>query len=101
GDPAAASWDLRPGDLPCRKAWRAFVASVASGWSGGLRERAKRLDPEHFAVELENAQASRQDLAELWREFGDAVVADAHRHHRTEIWSDAAIVIAVDDADMN
>lgn len=86
---------------PSRRQWESFLQSTASGWSDYLARRARSLDSESFANELEQTERSRVEVTDKWRELITATVSDLTSSRRLRIKGDAILVITIDDADLN
>jgi hypothetical protein len=99
----------RPDDVPwspgesderaSRLRWRMFLKAAAAGWDGNLERRKAALDPEAYAIELEQAERQRLDVVSSFRAFVDALV-DEYRAWRP-LREKPLFVISIDDADMN
>ncbi|XXF77169.1 hypothetical protein P2318_29565 [Myxococcaceae bacterium GXIMD 01537] len=97
-----ASWNPDVEHEPkSRRAWRDFIRDAASGWDSNLEQRKASLDPEAYAVELEQAETARHTIAESWQRFVDAVLDDTHARFGGLIRKDARLIIPIDDAEMN
>ena len=94
---------------PSRQQWRAFVAAAAAGWDGNLPERGQRIDPETYAVELEETERKRLVVHERFSKLVDQLIVDLSRwlclpsieHEGGLRPRSPVIVVAIDDADMN
>jgi hypothetical protein len=96
-----AQWDEDPErELSSRSAWRELIHVAAAGGDGNVRERSASLDPEAYAIEVEQAEISRANLVSRWRQMIEALIRDAHHRYPREIDLEARIVIPIDDADM-
>lgn len=97
-----ASWQPEwKRELPSRLAWKELMQCAAIGWNSNLPDRRGTLDPDSYAVELDQAERARLNMVDAWRKLAAAVVADAHRLYPDLVHEDARIVIPIDDADMN
>ncbi|MBZ4419154.1 hypothetical protein [Myxococcus sp. RHSTA-1-4] len=97
-----AAW--HPGgehESSARKSWRTFARTAASGWEDNLRERQGKLDAEAFAVEVEQGELRRLDVASVFREFMDALVKEYPVKNGWKPDAHPLFLLAVDDADMN
>jgi hypothetical protein len=63
-----------PVEQPPESAWREFQWA-ASRWDGNLMERKGYLDPESYAVELEDTERAHLGLASSWRRLVDTLVS--------------------------
>jgi hypothetical protein len=88
-------------ELPSRRAWKRLMQCAALGWNSNLPDRRGTLDPDSYAVELNQAERARLSMVDAWREFIEAVIADAHRLFPGQLHEDARLIIPIDDADMN
>jgi hypothetical protein len=84
-----------------RKYWRNFVRVAASGWKDNLEARKGTLDAEAFAVEVEQGELQRLDVARSFREFVDALVKDYRVWNHWQSSAPPLFLLAIDDADMN
>jgi hypothetical protein len=96
GGPPWQPWDSQ--ELPSRLEWRRFVRAMA-GWERGFDPRRNTLDPEAYAMELEQAERERLDLRTRFASFLDALVVDFQRWRGLS--RPPLFVLALDDADMN
>ena len=98
----SAAWHPGGGDeLASRRRWREFARIAASGWEGNLAERKGRLDPEAFAVEVEQGELQRLSLTSVFRAFVDALVEDYQAWNRWQSPPAPLFLLAIDDADLN
>jgi hypothetical protein len=103
GNPLGAPARWTPGaeaEPAWRSAWRNLLQDAAAGWHPGGGPDRRRLDPESFAVEMEQAEFARLSIVDRWREFVDAVAHEVGGFG-LPIKNDARIIIPIDDADMN
>lgn len=84
-----------------RQTWRRFARVAASGWDDNLEARKGKLDPEAFAVEVEQGELQRLDVTQAFREFMDALVNDYQAWSHWQSGAPPLFVLAIDDADMN
>ena len=97
-----ASWEPDwKRELRSRSSFKKLMQCAALGWSSNLPDRKGTLDPESYAVELNDAERARLGMVDSWREFTATVVADAHRLYPELVHEDARIIVPIDDADMN
>ncbi len=97
-----ASWNPDVEHEPkSKRAWREFIRDAASGWDSNLEQRKASLDPEAYAVELEQAELARHTIVESWQRFVNAVLEDTRARFGGLVRKDARLVIPIDDADMN
>lgn len=97
--PDAAQWSS-PAGTDVREAWTAFRDAVASG-SDHVATRRARLDAVTYAVELEQAESSRQ-IAGAFGIFMDALREAFLRSELTQNGRYRPLfVLPIDDADMN
>lgn len=82
------------------EAWEKFRDTAALG-SDHIQQRRARLDTATYAVELEQAESSRQ-VSRAFGEFVDALLASTLRSELTR-WGEyrPLFVVPIDDADMN
>jgi hypothetical protein len=98
----AAAWHpSNENELPSRRCWRTFARVTASGWVNNLAERQGQLDPEAFAVELEQGELQRLDVIAAFRDFVDALVGDYQAWNHWQSGLPPLFLLAIDDADMN
>lgn len=97
-----APWhDVEAEEPPATRAWKDFLRAAAMGWDGSLPERRAALDPEAYALELEQAERRRLDVRRCFRELVDALVRE---FPALVGWPDERqplFVVPIDDADMN
>lgn len=82
--------------------WREFIQVVAGGWDGNVRERRSQLDPEAYAIELEQSARRGIEMQSSFQRFLDALTKDFCRYAR--FWLGDALplfIVPIDDADMN
>ncbi|HVH44230.1 MAG TPA: hypothetical protein VM925_17885, partial [Labilithrix sp.] len=79
--------------------WRRFAQVVAAGWEPNVSARKATLDPEAYAVELEEAERRGLDVQIRFRVLVDALLQDLAEAERES--KDVLFVVPVDDADMN
>jgi hypothetical protein len=86
------------------EAWRTFVQAVAAGWDSNVVDRRAHLDPEAYAMELEEAATKGMAVHRKFQDFLDLLVADfrdAFGRIGTGAPALPMFVVPVDDADMN
>jgi hypothetical protein len=91
--------DAEPASSTC---WREFIQVVAGGWDGNVRERRAQLDPEAYAIELEQSARRGIEMQGSFQRFLDALTKDFCRYAR--FWLGDALplfIVPIDDADMN
>ncbi len=97
-----APWNaLDPEEPLCAAKWRDFLQASALGWSGGLEGRRSTLDPEAFALEIEEAERRRLDVVSSFRALIDALLDD---FRLLDVQIDGKLplfLLAIDDADMH
>lgn len=81
--------------------WKQLAYAVAA-WSGQLKARQSQLDPESFALELEEESRRSISIDIAFRDFFDDLVRDFQAKHSAK-WGkcDPLFVIPIDDADMS
>jgi hypothetical protein len=79
--------------------WRSFLRATASGWDGNLVQRKASLDPDAYALELEEAERQRLDVMSSFRKLLDSLVDDYKVFRGSN--EPPLFVVAIDDADMN
>jgi hypothetical protein len=100
-EPPRAAWATLESDaLKSRQKWQRFVNAAALEWDRSLERRRATIDPEAYAVEVEQAESRGMHARESFREFVDALVKD------WESWSPRRtavpfFVVPIDDADLN
>ncbi len=100
--PGTAAW--YPGgedESRSRRTWRHFARVAASGWEDDLDARKGTLDSEAFAVEVEQGELQRLDVAQAFREFMDALAEDYQAWNHWQSGAPPLFLLAIDDADMN
>ncbi|HEX8820773.1 MAG TPA: hypothetical protein VF794_12665 [Archangium sp.] len=99
---ATAAWHPEEGnESRSRQTWRRFARVAASGWEDNLEARKGKLDPEAFAVEVEQGELQRLDVTQTFREFMDALVDDYQAWSHWQSDPPPLFLLAIDDADMN
>lgn len=94
------SWEPEHGtESQALRAWRRFHRAVAVGWEYNQDGRSRVLDPDAFAIELEEAEQQRGDLTTAFRRFIDAVVEEYMKWRGNPL--PPLFVFPVDDADMD
>ncbi len=87
------------------KAWRQFARTVAVGTEDRPRERQAQLNPEDFAIELEQSECLRMRLQERWHAFVDRLCLDLAQRKELAglptLGPSPCFMIPIDDADMN
>lgn len=95
-----APWhDEDEAEKKSRTRWRDFLRAAASGWDASLERRRANLDPEAYALEMEEAGRRRLDVVTSFRELVDALVEEYKIFQRTS--DNPLFLVAIDDADMN
>jgi hypothetical protein len=99
--PSAPAWALPEGDtLKSREKWRHFVNAAALEWDRSLERRRASIDPDAYAVEVEQAETKGLQARTCFREFIDSLVEDWQRSHaRRATWP--FFIVPIDDADLN
>ncbi|SEU38242.1 hypothetical protein [Stigmatella erecta] len=98
----SAAWHpSNENELASRRGWRHFARVAASGWESNLPARQGALDPEAFAVEVEQGELQRLDVIAAFRDFVDALVDDYRAWNHWQQGPDPLFLLAIDDADMN
>jgi hypothetical protein len=96
-----APWaSLESDTLKSRETWKRFVNAAALEWDQSLERRRANVDPEAYAIEVEQAEVKGLRARETFGEFIDALVKD---------WSkwpprkglQPFFVVPIDDADLN
>lgn len=99
---ARAPWhDVETEEPRATRAWKTFFRAAAMGWDGSLPARSARLDPEAYALELEQTERLRLDVRRSFRDLVDVLVGE---FPALVGWPDKRhplFIISVDDADMN
>ncbi len=99
---ARAPWNAVGDDEPkCTKRWRDFLRGAAIGWDGNLSGRRANLDPEAYALEVDQAERQRLDMVTSFRRFVDALVEDWSKLRPRSKGKPPLFVLSIDDADMN
>jgi len=80
--------------------WHKFIQAAATGWDGNLEQRKATLDPEDYAVELEQSERRRLQVSSSFYAFLDALTDEfaplLPREEQAPLF-----IIPIDDADMN
>ncbi|MFO0578429.1 MAG: hypothetical protein U1A78_30865 [Polyangia bacterium] len=88
-----------------KKAWRQLARTIAVGTEDRPRERQAQLNPEDFALELEQSESFRMRLQERWHAFVNLLCLDlAEKRAQVglpNLGSKPCFIIPIDDADMN
>lgn len=86
-------------------AWRTFARAVAIGQEDDPHKRRSEMNPEDFAIELEQAERQRMRIVEQWHRFVDDLLKDLRIHKEKllplNVGDDPCFIVPVDDADMN
>ncbi|WP_437506140.1 hypothetical protein [Sorangium sp. So ce1099] len=99
-DRKRAPWhELNDEESPATRAWQRFLRAAAMGWDESVALRRAQLDPEAYALEVEQAERQRLDVRESFRRLVDAMADEVPRLLGTK--GRPLFVISIDDADMN
>lgn len=100
GMSSAPTWALLQDDtLKSREKWQSFVGAAALEWDRSLERRRASIDPEAYAVEVEQAERKGLQARECFRAFIDALVKDWKGWHQQE--KRPFFIVPIDDADLN
>ncbi len=91
---------VRQQELQSRTCWREFVKVAVAGSDGNLQLR-RDLDPEALALELEQTERERLDVAKAFYRLVDALGKDLARGTMIPGNRPPLLILSIDDADMN
>jgi hypothetical protein len=75
-EPPSTWATLETDTLKSRQKWRDFVSAAALEWDRSLERRRANIDPEAYAVEVEQAEIKGLRARDTFREFIDVLEAD-------------------------
>lgn len=97
-----APWhDVETEEPRATRAWQRFLRAAAMGWDGSLPARSARLDPEAYALELEQTERQRLHVRRCFRELVNTLVEAWPQLVSLPETPPPCFVIPIDDADMN
>ena len=98
---SAPSWALLENDtLTSRDKWQHFVGAAALEWDRSLERRRATIDPEAYAIEVEQAERKGLHAPKCFREFIDALVRD-WKEWPPQRGMRPFFIVPIDDADLN